>query len=110
MSRQTLFIQDYVELKTKIRQSGLVTADTRERMWPILPQIDRASGPQEYPDVLASAERLRRMLPSRIGDFGNLSAEDRHAMLLHSFTEAKGQECTCLRHYLAVGQRPIVLL
>ena len=86
-----LFIDSYEDLKKQIRNG---TMENRDRMWPVLPQVERMSGPKEYPDVAGSAERLISMLPARaITSFAaHLSPDSKHSMLLRSFA-AKGTEC-----------------
>ena len=93
VTRETrvLFIDSYEDLKKTIRSGNM---DDRDRMWPVLPQVERMSGPKEYPDVAGSAERLISMLPARaITSFaGHLSSDHKHRMLLRSFA-VKGSEC-----------------
>ena len=93
LTRETrvLFVDSYEHLKFSVRNG---TLEDRDRMWPVLPQVERMSGPKEYPDIAGSAERLISMLPARaITSFaGHLSSEHKHSMLLRSFA-VKGSEC-----------------
>ena len=88
---RVLFVDSYEDLKKMIRSGNM---EHRDRMWPVLPQVERLSGPKEYLDVAGSAERLISMLPARaITSFaGQLPSDHKHSMLLRSFA-VKGTEC-----------------